>query len=315
MRTSHAVSAALLGAVLALPAAAQNMSGAAAKGPQAVYVVDVGNQTGLLVGLDGLPPIVASASGAAKAPSGPMPGSPVPATLMLHAGVGLPAPFYQWVSAGTNGSAQRMTLGLRGVDTGGHYGEVALLSDASVSYVEVPALDILSAAPMSLGVKVQGVLRIEPPGKAPTLQQVSQLATRLAAVRWLVSGFHFAVGKLDTSGVRRVESFVVKPGGALTLNLTMNDPAAHAFATLAPKPPPGARPLVKQPPPPPVDAQLQLVTATGQVQAIIELHEMRVVSAQRGSAQDRATGAGVVANHVTVTAQQARLVFTPQIAQ
>src|SRR6185503_15313009 len=191
LRTSHAVSAALLGAVLALPAAAQNMSGAAAKGPQAVYVVDVGNQTGLLVGLDGLPPIVASTSGAAKAPAGPMPGSPVPATLMLHAGVGLPAPFYQWVSAGTNGSAQRMTLGLRGVDTGGHYGEVALLSDASVSYVEVPALDILSAAPMSLGVKVQGVLRIEPPGKAPTLQQVSQLATRLAAVRWLVSGFHF----------------------------------------------------------------------------------------------------------------------------
>jgi hypothetical protein len=307
---------ALLGSALALPAIAQvpsSNAGGAAKGAQMAYVIDVGNQTGVLLGVEGLPNAAPSMTGSAKAPVGPAVGTPINTSLMLDASVGLPASFYPWVSASIDGKLTPATFGVRGVETGGRYGQAALFSNATVSYVEVPALDTRSNAPIALGVKVVGVLKMEPPGKAPTMQQVSQLATRLGATRWMASGFHVAVGKLDTSGVRRIESFSLKPGGALTLQLTGNDATAQAFGTIAPNPSGAAakKPVL----PPLLDGELQLATAQGQVLVIIPLHEVRVNGVQRQAIQDPNTGAAVVGNTITLSARQARILFAPQIGQ
>jgi hypothetical protein len=317
MRLTQGLSIAIAGAAFALPALAQtgalNPSGAVSKGLQAVYVLDIGGKSGVLVGVDGLPALGPPATGSPKAAPGPAPGSPMPATLMLHAGAGLPAAFYQWVTAGINTKADRTTLGLHGVDTGGRYAQTALFSDASVSDVEFPALDASGTAPMSLGVKTHGVLRMEPAGKVPTTQQVSQLAARLGSTRWLVSGFHLEVGKLDTTGVRRVESFSLKPGGALTLDVTTNDPTAQAFARITPKAAVKGQP--KPLPPPLLDGRLQLATANGQVLVTILLHEVQVVSSTRQAGLNPATGASVAANHISLGAKQARVAFAPQIGQ
>src|SRR5262249_11904825 len=204
MRIQKAVALALVGATLALAATAQipngNPTGAAAgKGPQMAYVLDANNQTGLLLAVAGLPNAAPSTTGAAKAPAGPAVGTSIPASLMLVAGVGMPRAFYQWLATNINTQATPALFAIAGAELSGRYGQATIFSGAIVSYVEIPTLDTGSNAPVALGVKTTGTLKIEPAGQAPTVQQVTQLATRFGAIRWPVSGFHLTVGNLDTS--------------------------------------------------------------------------------------------------------------------
>jgi hypothetical protein len=305
---------ALLGAALGLPAAAQapgSASGAATtKGFQMVYALEIGGKTGLLNGVTGLPSVAPSSSGApppagAKTPMGP-------ATLTLNASHALPGAFYDWVRNAVDGKPVGTTIVIRGADTSGRVSQAAMMSDASVVEVGFPALDASSNAAFAMDVKTHGVLRIEPAPKSTAPSLTKELGARMASMRWLVSGYRFAVGKLDMSRVSRIEAFTLKPGGALQLELTTSNATTQALEGIAPRAPvKGQKP---PPPPPALDGQIQLVSTAGQVLATIMLHDVAVTSLTRapGNAQ---TGAAVSPGHATLAAKQARITFAPMIAQ
>ncbi len=225
MRAPQAVSMALLGVLTALAASAQIVprmqNSARAVQP---LVLEMANQTGGPLMVGGLPSLGPPMLGI---PNAPFP--PGAASLPLDAGAGLPAPFYQWVSAAIDGKGTGATLWFRGVDAGGKSVRTALYSDAKVSEVGVPELDRKSNAALTLRVKTAGAVKLEP---AATDQKVRS-AAKPDGSRWRVSAFRLVLGDLSTGGVQRIGSFTLTPGGALTLALTLDDGAAVSFGRFA----------------------------------------------------------------------------------
>jgi hypothetical protein len=291
---------ALIGALAVLAANAQIIGPLqnSARGIQPL-ILEMANQTGGALMVEGLPALGPPVLGI---PNAPLP--PGPIALTLNAGAGLPAPFYQWVSAAIDGKGTAATLGFRGVDASGKSVRTALYSDAKVSEVGVPELNRKSSAALTLRIKTSGTVKPEP---AATDKKV-RAAAKPDGSGWRVSGFRVVLGDLSTAGVERIGSFSLTPGGALALTLTLGDETAVSFGKFA-LTRPGAL----------LDGELQLISSAGQALATIPLQRVQVGAVTRGTSVQSGgvagTGTMTPANYVTLRAGLARILFAPQIAQ
>jgi len=237
MSRSTASIAVTLACTLALPAAAAE---------PLVYSLEAGGKSGVLLGAEGI----------AASPVDPN----VRSEMTLHAGMGLPQPFYDWVSGALNGKPTGFATTIAAVEASGHAGQTITLSNARLVSVGFGAFDKSSQGTARMDVRLQAAAKSEP-AKSPKLPRVP---AHEVSTRWLASGFRLTLGKLDTSQVTHIGAFAMGAGTGAQLELTTSAASAPAFARIAPTP--RRRGTVEL-----EDGQLDLLDAQGDVIATLAL--------------------------------------------
>jgi hypothetical protein len=127
--------------------------------------------------------------------------------IRIRTGLGMPAPFCEWLAAFADGKAERRSGAL--VATDFDYKEKArrTFQDALITEVSIPALDAASKDPAYLSVKIA-------PGSVEDFvgggTKVPAPASRQKA--WLPSSFRLQVGDLPCRRVTKIDSFTIKQG-------------------------------------------------------------------------------------------------------
>jgi hypothetical protein len=262
-RPAASIAFTLVAALLALPAAAQTDStatGAAPKGPALVYSLAAGGKSGVLLGAEGL----------AASPVDPN----VRSEITLHAGTGLPQPFYDWVSGALIGKPPPFGLTMEGVDTAGRKGETITLANPRLISIGLGAFDKSSHAPTRMDVRLQAAVKAEPAKSA----KLPKVPAHEVSTRWLANGYRLTLGNLDASQVTHIGAFMMAPGTGAQLEITASPATAGAFARIAPTPRRRAAVAID-------DGQLELLGADGNVIATIVLKGVQITSFYYGPPQ------------------------------
>jgi hypothetical protein len=286
----HAVPIActLAAALLAFPAAAQpDNSGAPSKGPAMIYSLEAGGKSGVLLGAEGI----------AASPVDPN----VRSQMTLHAGMGLPQPFYDWVSGALNGKPIAFASTIAAVEASGHAGQTITLGNPRLVSVGFGPFDKASQGTTRMDIRMQAAAKSDP-AKSPKLPRVP---AHEVSTRWLANGFRLSLGKLDTSQVSHIGAFAMGPGTGAQIEFTTSAATAAAYARIAPTPRRRGSVDID-------DGQLDLLDADGAVIATLALKGVQLASFYYGPPP--AAGAqrpGVI----SIIARLADLKFAPAMSR